>query len=285
MAPQLPPGRRIELPGRGTTFIRETGSTAKQTIVLLHGLSASADLNWFTCFRRLSHSYHVVALDQRGHGRGIRLRGRRFRLADCADDVVALADVLGIERFIPVGYSMGGAVAQLVAHRHPERINGLVLCATSGSFASQGPQARMGFGVLAGMTVAVRLTPVAVRRQIASTFLRGRAEDGALARWLRAELLRNDPAAVMQAAVALGRFRSSGWRGDITAPTAVVATTRDRLVPPARQSRLANSIPGATLHPVAGDHGVVVARPDLFLPALLDALDSVTSRVPRSAAS
>ena len=130
MAPRLPPGRVVELPGRGSTFIREAGSSAAPALVLLHGLTASADLNWFTAYNQLARRYRVIALDQRGHGRGIRLRGRPFRLEDCADDVAALADALEIERFVPVGYSMGGAVAQLVVKRHPARANGLVLCAT-----------------------------------------------------------------------------------------------------------------------------------------------------------
>jgi len=55
-------------------------------------------------------------MDHRGHGRGIR-SAKPFRLADCADDVAALADRLGIETFIPVGYSMGGTVAQLMWRR------------------------------------------------------------------------------------------------------------------------------------------------------------------------
>jgi 3-oxoadipate enol-lactonase len=284
VAPQLPPGRPVELPGRGTTFIRETGARENPTVVLLHGLSASADLNWFTCFRQLSRRYHVVALDQRGHGRGIRLRGRRFRLEDCADDVAALADAIGVDRFVPVGYSMGGAVTQLVAHRHHDRVDGLVLCATSGSFASRRPQSRVAFSALTGMSVAARLTPMAVRRQIASTFLRGSAADGPVARWLRAELMRNDPAAVLQAAVAIGNFHSREWLADLGLPAAVVVTTRDRLVPPARQFRLADAL-SATVHTVAGDHGVVVARPDLFVPALLDAVESVTSRTLRESAA
>jgi pimeloyl-ACP methyl ester carboxylesterase len=283
VAPQLPPGRALDLPGRGTTFIRETGDAHKPTLILLHGLSASADLNWFTAFKRLSHDFHVVALDQRGHGRGIRLRGRTFRLEDCADDVVALADELGIARFTVVGYSMGGAVAQLVAHRHPKRLDGLVLCATSGSFASNRPQSRLAFGALAGMSAAMRLTPMAVRRQVAATFLRGRAEDGALGRWVRAELMRNDPGAMLQAAVAIGRFRSRDWIGDVDVPAAVVVTTQDRLVPPSRQMRLADSIPGATVHHVPGDHGVCVAKPSVFVPVLVDACRGVTDRTARSA--
>lgn len=279
MAPPLPPGRLLDLPGRGTTFVRETGPAGGPPLLLLHGLTASSDLNWFATFGPLSRRYRVVAMDQRGHGRGIRLRGRSFRLEDCADDTVALADALGIDRFVPVGYSMGGATAQLVAQRFPDRVSGLVLCATSASFSSTRPESRLAFGALAGMSAAVRFTPVIVRRQVAATFLRGRAEDGAIARWARAELLRNDPAAVLQAAVALGRFRSREWLAELDVPTAVVATTRDRLVAPTRQFRLADAIRGATVHPVAGDHGVCVYAPRLFVPALLDACASVTTRV------
>ncbi|HRE00655.1 MAG TPA: alpha/beta fold hydrolase, partial [Ilumatobacteraceae bacterium] len=84
--------------------------------MLLHGWTASADLNWFLTYFPIGRDYRVVAIDHRGHGRGIRSR-RAFRLADCADDAVALADELGIERFIPIGYSMGGPIAQLVWHR------------------------------------------------------------------------------------------------------------------------------------------------------------------------
>src|SRR4249919_2728736 len=97
-APPLPPGRSVELPDRGTTFVREVaGPAGAPTVVLLHGWTATADLNWFPSFGPLAEHVRVVALDHRGHGRGI--RSNRFRLADCADDAVALADVLGIDRF------------------------------------------------------------------------------------------------------------------------------------------------------------------------------------------
>ena len=58
--------------------------------LLLHGWIASGGLNWFNAFGPLSERYYVVAPDLRGHGRGLRSR-RRFRLADCADDVAAHA--------------------------------------------------------------------------------------------------------------------------------------------------------------------------------------------------
>jgi pimeloyl-ACP methyl ester carboxylesterase len=281
MAPTLPPGRTIDLPGRGTTFIRETGPSDAPTLILLHGLTASADLNWFTSFGALGRRFRVIAMDQRGHGRGIRMQGRRFRLEDCADDVAALADVLGIDTFVPVGYSMGGAVTQLLVKQHPERVAGLVLCATARNFTSGRPQSRVAFTTMAGASALVRLTPIALRRRMAETFA-DRRQGGAISSWARAEFLRNDPAAVLQAAAALTRFSSRAWLPDVRVPASVVLTTQDRLVPPARQQKMADAIPGATVHPVAGDHGVCVARPDLFVPVLVDACHSATTRPHRA---
>ena len=143
--PPLPMGRRVELPGRGTTFVREIpGPPGAPTVLLLHGWLASAGLNWFTAFDVLGERYRVLAPDLRGHGRGLRTR-RRFTLADCADDTAALLDELGTGPVIAVGYSLGGPVAQLLWRRHPEHVGGLVLCATS-HYLMPGMREQMLFG-------------------------------------------------------------------------------------------------------------------------------------------
>src|SRR5215475_12313188 len=112
--PPLPLGRRIVLRKRGTTFIREVeGPPGAPTLLLLHGWLASAGLNWYQAFDRLGERFNVVAMDMRGHGRGIR-SGRPVRLADCADDAAAVVDELGTGPVIAVGYSLGGPVAQLL---------------------------------------------------------------------------------------------------------------------------------------------------------------------------
>ena len=125
--------------------------------MLLHGWTATADLNFFKVYEPLAEHVPVLAFDHRGHGRGLRSR-KLFRLEDCADDVVAVADAIGLERFIVVGYSMGGAVAQLLWQRHRERLLGLVLCATAPHFNRQRNE-RLSFLGLTGLAAVARLTP------------------------------------------------------------------------------------------------------------------------------
>ena len=107
----MPFTRLVELPGRGTVRCGEcAGPPGAQTLMLIHGVTCTAELNWGMVFAPLGRDFRVVAADPRGHGDGIRLRPR-FRLEDCADDIAALAGVLDIGGFAAVGYSMGGLVA------------------------------------------------------------------------------------------------------------------------------------------------------------------------------
>src|SRR6202022_3419586 len=108
------------------------------------GFTATAALNGLACFEPLGRWFRVVAVDHRGHGRGIRSR-RPFRLEDCADDVAALTEQLGTGPVTAVGYSMGGPVAQLLWQRHPEAVDSLVLCATAARFSSR-PELNGPFG-------------------------------------------------------------------------------------------------------------------------------------------
>lgn len=279
--PWLPPGRRVELPGRGTAFVRDLpGPSGAPTVVLLHGLLATADLNWSGCYASLGEHFRVVALDHRGHGRGIRTRGR-FRLEDCADDVVAVADVLGLHTFIVVGYSMGGPIAQLVWHRHPDRVDGLVLCATGRNFRGH-PRMRLSFDVLGVVGFAVRMMPRPVWR-LAEKFAARRVVDSAETEWKWSEFRRNDPVTLIEAAQALGHFTSREWIGAVDVPTAVVVTTHDRLVPTERQRKLAAAVSGATVYEIDADHPVGVREPDRFAPVLLEACIDVANRERASA--
>ena len=269
--PPLPPGGPVDLPNRGRTFARvvDGPTPSAPTLLLLHGWTATADLNWFRCYTPLSRHFRVVALDHRGHGRGIRSR-RPFRLETCADDAAALLDVLNIDRVIPVGYSMGGPIAQLFWKRHRDRTDGLVLCATSRNFGRSAGERAM-FASMLGLSVGARVTPGVVRRQVADRVFERRLTGSPLAEWAAGEVRRHDPATVLQAGWAIGSYSSADWIGTVDVPTSVVVTMQDSVVHPSRQLRLADAMPDARKFPVAGDHAVCVAAPQRFVPALLDA--------------
>jgi pimeloyl-ACP methyl ester carboxylesterase len=271
--PAQPDRRAIDLPA-GRVVVRELpGPAGAPTVVLLHGLGVTADINFCRCYRSLGERFHVLALDHRGHGEGIRTR-RPFRLADCADDVVAMVDVIGVDRFIPVGYSMGGAVAQEVWRRHGERVDGIVLCATAGHFNDTALE-HLNFVGLGGLAAVARLTPPALRRRLAERYRRDRHSDWA--QWARDQTSRADWRAVLEAGAALGRFRSEPWITAVRVPVTVVMTLRDSMVPVARQQQLAELIPGVVVFRVDGDHDAVVSVPR-FPATLVAAIDSVVSR-------
>jgi 3-oxoadipate enol-lactonase len=277
----VPPGRSVDLPGRGAAHVVDiAGPRGAPTVFLIHGLVATTYLNWFPAFGALSQHFRVVAMDLRGHGRGIPLDRRRFRLADCADDVVATADALGLVTFIPVGYSLGGPVAQMVWRRHPERVDGLVLAATSRNFMGT-PQERFFFQSLVGVAAAARLTGYLPwpRRRAGSPPVD--PEEGTkMSSFALAELRRTSPGVVIEALSALGRFSSHRWVGDIDVPTAVVITARDRAIGPQRQAKLAAAIPDVTVHLAQAGHTACVLGADAFVPALVEACLSVRDRHP-----
>jgi pimeloyl-ACP methyl ester carboxylesterase len=256
--------------------VREApGPAGARTLVLLHGLAATGRLNWNTSLRALATHFNVVVVDHRGHGRGIRTA--HFRLTDCADDVIALADSLGVESLIAVGYSMGGPIAQLCWSRHPDRVDGLVLCATARHFLPL--EARgVASAVFPGMVFTARLVPEVFRHRIIDGMLEG-VPPGERRERIRRELASTDPATVLQATRAVIRFSSHDWASTIDVPTAVVITTRDLLVPTRRQYELAAAIPGAAVFTVDGDHFACVRAAGRFVPTLLRACRHVSSEI------
>ena len=123
--------RTVILPGRGSVVVREwSGPDGAPVLVLLHGVAMDVDINWSLAAPALATRYRVLALDLRGHGQGLPVAGS-FRLEDCADDVAAVLLTLGTGPVIPVGFSIGGMVAQLLWRRHRDLVAGLVLSSTA----------------------------------------------------------------------------------------------------------------------------------------------------------
>src|SRR4051812_38534190 len=232
------------------------GLPAGAPLMLLHGLGITADLNWSPAYADLCQRFRVVAPDLPGHGRGIR-PWPTFSLEKCADHMVALADWLKIDRFIACGYSMGSLIAQLMWRRHPDRVIALVLGATSRNFLGS-PTERLISSLSPALAVAARSNPIlhSLHADIFGTgYLNNIDAEGR--RYVRAEMSLTSMSTVA-ALVAAAEFTSHTWIGDVDIPVSVLVTTRDSVVPPGRQMKLADAIRRATVVTVEGDHGVFV---------------------------
>ena len=276
----VPEGRVVDLPGRGSTFVTVTpGPPGAPTLLLLHAVGCTGLLTWFPAIPELAKRYEVVTFDQRWHGQGI--MSEEFSLHDCADDVAALIEALGLEDVILGGYSMGSIIAQRTWRQHPELVSGLVLGATTDRFRSS-PHEMVFFEAMAMSMAALRglsrsRTAMAAARAGARMLDIDHPED--LHDWALAEFRSTSPWAVAQALAALGRHHSTPWLRRIDVPTAVVVMKRDHVIPPERQRALALRIPGATMHEADTGHAGCVLSAEAFVPVLAEAYASVAARL------
>ena len=257
-------------------FIRyQAGPPCAPTVLLLHGWMASADLNWFGTFRSLAGRYHVVAMDHRGHGRGIRT-SEPFTLEDCADDAAGLLRELGVRHAVVAGYSMGGPVALLLARRHPELVRGLVLVATAAELARSGLRQGLGaFVHLLGWLFRSGL-PDRVLAEVARSrpaFLGDLADHTP---WMAGEMKRLHPTDIVGAGRAIAGFDARPWIAELGKPVASVVTLRDLAVAPDRQRSTAAAL-GAAVVEVDAGHAVCVTDPELLGAAVREAVDHVVA--------
>jgi 3-oxoadipate enol-lactonase len=271
----MPPARTVTVPGRGEFFIRDIAGDGgdRPPVLLLHGWVVSADLNWHTAYGALAEAGHrVIAIDHRGHGRGLRAPVP-FRLEDCAADAAAVLRALGVGPAIAVGYSMGGTIAQLMARDHRDAVSGLVLSGTCQHFQdSETVKAWKWMGV---MGLSIGLLPRAFYR--AGFRRNGLALDGELGAWTIGELMRHEARDVAEAGRELGRFDSRPWLRAVDVPAAAVITTGDSAVAPAKQRELAAAcrVTAERTFEVALDHLELTARANVYNPALLAAIGSL----------
>jgi pimeloyl-ACP methyl ester carboxylesterase len=268
---EMPPARTVLVPGRGEFFLRDTGGTGP-VVLLLHGWMVSADLNWYSAYAPLAQAgYRVLAIDHRGHARGLRAIAP-FRLTDCADDAASVLRALEIRRAIAVGYSMGGAIGQLMARDHRDLLSGVVLSGTCQHF--QDPETVKLWRWMGAVGLGVKLAPKTV---FAAGFRRSGIPLNAETAWWMSELLRHSGRDVAEAGRELGRFDSRPWLGSVQVPAAMVLTARDGAVSPAKQHELATAVKAAVFE-VPLDHLELTSRDAEYNPALLSALEAVRAR-------
>lgn len=119
----------MEIETNGTRIHVAQRGGGDLALVFLHYYGGSSR-TWDGVARHLADRYRIVATDHRGWGESD-APADGYRIADLAADAEGVIAALGLQRYLLVGHSMGGKVAQLIASRRPEGLVGLVLVAPS----------------------------------------------------------------------------------------------------------------------------------------------------------
>ncbi|AKI99225.1 pimeloyl-ACP methyl ester carboxylesterase [Archangium gephyra] len=218
----------------------EQGRQDGPVLVLLHGYTDSY-LSFERVLPLLPRSFHVYALDQRGHGDSSR-PDCCYSQSDFASDVAAFLDSQGIPRAVLVGHSMGSFIAQQVALEHPQRVEALVLVGSAPTVHGNAVAAELKSVV---DTLSDPIDPAFVREFQAGTFYRPIPPsflDTAVSESLKV------PARVWKAALdgLIAEDHSSRLR-DLSVPTLVVGGDHDGFFSVPEQQALAQALPHATL--------------------------------------
>ncbi len=222
----------------------EDFGTGAPALVFLHYWGGSSR-TWRHVTQALAPAFRTIAVDQRGWGRSDKpVAG--YALSDLADDAKWLIESLALDRYILVGHSMGGKVAQLMASRHPAGLAGLVLVAPS-------PPSPMGvpLEIRQGMVQAYdsRDSIIATVQQVlADTPL---APDDL--EQVVTDSLQGAPAARSAWPLEASQEDITAQAAQILVPTLVVSGEEDRVDPPAvLRQELMPRIPQARLHILPG---------------------------------
>ncbi|MEA1903519.1 MAG: alpha/beta hydrolase [Actinomycetota bacterium] len=247
-------------------MVRQAGAGEHNPILLIHGLAGSSLGEWYQIGQKLATDRRVIMIDHRNHGMAPQATDR-YEIEDVADDLASVLDVLDMGAVDVVGYSMGGAIAQALVHRHPGRVSRLALIST---FAAHPDEMRWIRQVGAFITRAwERFTGLGTPEARTGYLLATGAVKPEHGRWLWHETHRRDPNAGTQATLALLRFDSRPWVGRMGVETMVVVSGKDLLVPPPWQYELAGLIPDAKIVEIPdARHEVVWSHPDRILDEL-----------------
>jgi poly(3-hydroxyalkanoate) depolymerase len=237
-----------------------------EPLLLINGLGANLEM-WQPLVRVLAADRELIAFDLPGTGRSARPRWP-LRMPQLARLVTELLDDLGYDQLDVLGYSLGGIVAQELAHRAPERIRRLVLCATTPGLPSMPPDP---------IVTALMLTPARYwNRQLAELIIPiiagGRtARDP---RVLRAGLERRlvqPPTALgyLYQLYALSGWSSHPWIRSVRHPALVLHGDHDPVVPLVNGRYLADALSNGRLEVVKGaGHLFLLDEPRSVAPAL-----------------
>lgn len=254
----------------------EWGEPGRPALCLLHGGAAHA--HWFDRIAgAFADRFHVLALDQRGHGESQWCVPPAYATEDFAGDLLGVADAMGWDRFVLAGHSMGGHNSLAFSAWHPERVRGLVIIDARPALPPErldrmherGRRPMRVHPTAEAAVAAFRLLP---RETIADPDLLAHLGRAGIAARGGGWVYRFDPATYEQ------RKPTDNWllADRVGAPTLIMRAELSPNLPPEHADRLRDSIGDATVVTVPGSYHhatldapeVVAAMLDRFLRSL-----------------
>jgi 3-oxoadipate enol-lactonase len=257
------------------------GKRDGEPLLLIQGLGADAR-GWALQRMAFGRRYRCFAVDNRGVG-GTSGAPHPLSLEQMAHDAISVLDAEGVDAAHVQGASMGGAIAQIVAVRHPERVRSLVLACT----ACRNPEWRR--ELLNEWAEAVERDGMAALTGEGLRWLVGPRLQRRFGTWLNLMariLLQATPENfVAQTRAILDVSDDVRFELEtITAPTLVITGTQDLLTPLGDAEELDELIPSSRLFELRGaGHSLMVEAPNSYNRAVVDFLADVTAPATASA--
>jgi 3-oxoadipate enol-lactonase len=218
--------------------------------------------------------YRVVRFDHRGHGPSPAPPGP-YTMPELAEDVVALADRLGVDRFGYVGLSIGGAVGLTLALEHGDRLDALVLACTAPRFGAPETWRERAAAVRADGLEP--LVPATTERWFTPEL---RAAQPGLVEEVMTRFMANPPEGYAACCEANATYDVTDRLGAVHVPTRVLVAEQDAGAPPEVGAGMAEAIPGAGLVRIdRAAHLANLAQPEAFDAAVGEHLDRHLGRL------
>ncbi|TDD50500.1 alpha/beta fold hydrolase [Saccharopolyspora elongata] len=239
-------------------------------LLLIHGTGADAESSWTELIDSVAARFTTVAINLPGSGR-TPVSPEPLDIVTLADQAAATAVAAGLTDFHVVGHSLGAVIATAVAARHGARVRSLVAHA---AWTRSGAREAFQFGLWESL---LRADPELLARHLQltamgpATLASRTAEDFEQAVAGFTEMLgrqRLQPLIELDARVDIRSLLHS-----ITAPSLVLASRDDQIVPVSHQRELARAIPGAGYLELPGGHALPFEDPAAFTAAIADWLD------------
>ena len=137
-APEPADGPR-SIPGQAGAIYIDDGGHGGVPVIFLHSFGGDSS-HWASQLDHLRHHRRALAIDLRGHGKSAKPKDRDYSVDAFVRDLEVVVRELKLERFVLVGHSLGAAVANAYAGKHPRQVAGVVLVGAGGRMPAEQSQ-------------------------------------------------------------------------------------------------------------------------------------------------